>query len=102
MLGFASGICFSSTRRFEALISIAKRTHMFKKIKSLLDTKIGICSIIYLYSNPVSSWWRWSMMADSAKILCSFTVIHPDRIESLWFDRILITAIESTESISGN
>jgi hypothetical protein len=29
-----------------------------------------------------------------------FTVIHPDRIESLWFDRILIAAIDSTESIS--
>ena len=29
-----------------------------------------------------------------------FTVIHPDRIESLWFDRILIATIGSTESIS--
>ena len=29
-----------------------------------------------------------------------FTVIHPERIESLWFDRILIAAIDSTESIS--
>ena len=29
-----------------------------------------------------------------------FTVIHPDRIESLRFDRILIATINSTESIS--
>jgi DNA-binding MarR family transcriptional regulator len=29
-----------------------------------------------------------------------FTVIHPDRIESLWFDRILIATTDSTESIS--
>ena len=29
-----------------------------------------------------------------------FIVIHPDRIESLWFDRILIATINSTESIS--
>ena len=29
-----------------------------------------------------------------------FTVIHPDRIESLWFDRILIATINSAESIS--
>jgi DNA-binding MarR family transcriptional regulator len=29
-----------------------------------------------------------------------FTVIHPDRIGSLWFDRILIATINSTESIS--
>jgi len=29
-----------------------------------------------------------------------FTVVHPDRIESLWFDRILITSINSMESIS--
>ena len=28
-----------------------------------------------------------------------FTVFHTDRIESLWFDRILITSVNSTESI---
>jgi DNA-binding MarR family transcriptional regulator len=28
-----------------------------------------------------------------------FTVAHTDRIESLWFDRILITSVNSTESI---
>jgi hypothetical protein len=28
-----------------------------------------------------------------------FTVAHLDRIESLWFDRILIATINSTESI---
>ena len=43
-LGFTSRICFSSTRRFEPMFSNDKRTRMFKKIKSLLDTKIGICS----------------------------------------------------------
>jgi DNA-binding MarR family transcriptional regulator len=30
-----------------------------------------------------------------------FTVAHPDRIESLWFDRILITSVDSKESIFG-
>ena len=29
-----------------------------------------------------------------------FTIVHPDRIESLWFDRILITSINSMDSIS--
>jgi len=28
-----------------------------------------------------------------------FTIVHTDRIESLWFDRILITSVNSTESI---
>ncbi len=28
-----------------------------------------------------------------------YTVVHTDRIESLWFDRILITSVNSTESI---
>ena len=43
-LGFASRICFSSTRWFEEIFSNDKYIRMFKKIKSLLDTKIGICS----------------------------------------------------------
>ena len=30
-----------------------------------------------------------------------FTVAHPDRIESFWFDRILITSVDSKESIFG-
>jgi DNA-binding MarR family transcriptional regulator len=33
------------------------------------------------------------------KKFMQFTVAHPDRIESLWFDRILIATINSTESI---
>jgi len=33
------------------------------------------------------------------KNFMQFTVAHPDRIESLWFDRILITSIDSAESI---
>jgi len=28
-----------------------------------------------------------------------FTIVHTERIESLWFDRILITSVNSTESI---
>jgi len=28
-----------------------------------------------------------------------FTIVHPDQIDSLWFDRILITSINSMESI---
>ena len=35
------------------------------------------------------------------KQFMQFTVAHPDRIESLWFDRILIATINSTESILG-
>jgi hypothetical protein len=34
------------------------------------------------------------------KDFMQFTIIHPDRIESLRFDRILIATINSTESIS--
>ena len=33
------------------------------------------------------------------KKFMQFTVAHPDRIESLWFDRILIATINSTEPI---
>ena len=33
------------------------------------------------------------------KRFMQYTVAHPDRIGSLWFDRILITSIHSTESI---
>jgi DNA-binding MarR family transcriptional regulator len=33
------------------------------------------------------------------KKFMQFTVAHPDRIESLWFDSILIATINSTESI---
>ena len=33
------------------------------------------------------------------KKFMQFTVAHPDRIESLWFDRVLIATINSTESI---
>ncbi len=35
----------------------------------------------------------------AGKNFMHFTVVHPDRIESLWFDRILITSINSTEPI---
>jgi len=34
------------------------------------------------------------------KKFMQFTIAHPHRIESLWFDRILITTINSTETIS--
>jgi DNA-binding MarR family transcriptional regulator len=35
------------------------------------------------------------------KKFMQFTVAHPDRIASLWFDRILIATINSTEPIFG-
>jgi len=41
-------------------------------------------------------------VADDEKVgknFIHFTVVHPDRIESLWFDRILITSLNSTEPI---
>ena len=34
------------------------------------------------------------------KRFMQFTIAHPHRIESFWFDRILITTIDSTETIS--
>ena len=36
------------------------------------------------------------------KNFMQFTVAHPDRIVSLWFDRILIATIHSTEAVAGN
>ena len=34
------------------------------------------------------------------KNFMQFTVAHPDRIESLWFDRILIATVDSTEVVT--
>jgi len=58
---------------------------------------------MFKYLSLQQSCTKLAAMVDDGRVgqnSMQFTVIHPDRIESLWFDRILIAAIDSTESIS--
>jgi DNA-binding MarR family transcriptional regulator len=84
---------------------------MLRKLYAEMETQGVRCIVFYgagefaeiAYLSLQQSCIELVAVVDDGRVgqnFMQFTVIHPDRIESLWFDRILIATIDSTESIS--